>query len=446
MYIQRDIDRTLSEWKEEVRRKPLMLRGVRQCGKTSAVRHLSESFCSYVEINLEKQPGICRLFDGDLDIRRIVSRLEIYAETRIEPGDTLLFIDEIQECPRAITALRYFYEEMPELHVIAAGSLLEFVLNGKTTKVDFPVGRIRSIYMYPLSFNEFLSGVGKSMLRDHLENPDYINERNEAHNELIEAYKTFLVVGGMPEAVAAYADTGSIFACQQIHRDIIANFMDDFNKYSSTAKPETIRKVFLFAIHNICSQTKASSAIPGLSAYLFDECVQLLRRAGLVYPIKASPCDTMPLGSSEKETNKKLIVFDTGVYLTECGLDTGEILDAKIFDEMNKGSVVEMSTGLEMLKYSSPYTEGTLYFWYRSGANAEVDYVIQKNSVAIPVEVKASGKGSMQSMHSFLDTHSKTPYGLRVSLENFCEYDRIKVVPAYAMCTVILNNKQQPAN
>ena len=159
----------------------------------------------------------------------------------------------------------------------------------------------------------------------------------------------------------------------------------------------------------------------------------LLQKAGLVFPVRASSCDTLPLGTGGKEANQKLLFFDTGVYLTECGLDTAGLLAAEAFDEMNKGSVVEMQTGLELIKSANPYGEASLFYWYRSGANAEVDYVIEKDSAPVPVEVKASGKGSMQSMTAFLERFPDTPYGIRVSLEDFSSCDRIRVCPVYAV-------------
>lgn len=436
MYINREIDHILLDWKNADRHKPLILRGVRQCGKTSAVRNLSQQFADYIELNLEKEPDIGKIFEGELNINRIINRLELHFSKRIS-SDTLLFIDEIQECPRAITALRYFYEDKPEWHVIAAGSLLEFVLDGqkKDKPVDFPVGRVRSIFMYPFSFTEFLHGTGKEILADYLKHTDFSETPNDAHKELLEEYKTFLIVGGMPEAVREYAETGSIQACQQIHRDIILNFKDDFNKYSRNVSPEIIRKVFDYATHHVCSQTKSSSAVTGISAYYFDLCIDLLKKAGLVFPVKASACDAIPLGVSEKEANKKLLLFDTGVYLTECGLDVSGILGAEIYDDMNKGDVVEMETGLEFIKNGSPYSEPELFYWYRSGANAEIDYAIVRSGQIIPVEVKSSGKGSMQSLHVFLDTH-KSPYGIRISMEDFIEYENIHVFPVYAVSRI----------
>lgn len=434
MYIQRDIDQVLSQWKDSPRRKPILLRGVRQCGKTQSIRHLGEQFQNYAEINLEKQPSLHAVFSGDINIKKIISILELETLQPIRPGETLLFIDEIQACPRAVTALRYFYEELPELHVIAAGSLLEIVLNNrKKSPIDFPVGRIRSIYMYPLSFREFLRGTGQTVLSDFLDAYDPVGGENIAHSRLLDAYKTFLIVGGMPEAAADYYEHGSFLSCQNIHRDILFNFRDDIGKYNTDIPADILRQVFDYSLHHVCTQVKASSAIQGVSAYYFEESVKLLRRAGLVYPVKASSCDVLPLGGSEKETNKKLLTFDTGIYLTACDLSAADILASDVFRRMNKGNVVEMQTGLEMVKNTDPFQEAAVYYWYRSGANAEVDYVLQIGNHIIPLEVKASGKGSMQSIHSFLAAHPEVPYGIRVSLENFSAYEKIRVFPVYAV-------------
>ena len=152
--------------------------------------------------------------------------------------------------------------------------------------------------------------------------------------------------------------------------------------------------------------------------------------------MKASTCNALPLGATEKEANKKLLVFDTGIYLTECGLDAAGILGAEVFQDMNKGDVVEMATGLEILKNVNSYSEAALFYWYRSGANAEIDYAITLKNEIIPCEVKSSGKGSMQSLHSFLGTH-RSPYGVRLSMEDFAEYENIHVYPVYAVSRLV---------
>ena len=436
MYISRKIDHSLLNWKNAKHRKPLILRGVRQCGKTAAVRHFGESFSTYIEVNLEKEPRFHKLFDGDINISDVLARLELESGKDIKDGKTLLFLDEIQECPRAITALRYFYEERPELHVIAAGSLLEFTLSHqKRQRIQFPVGRVRSLYMYPFSFCEYLAAVGQTKLKKMLDNHEDLKQRNIAHELFLKHFKDFLVVGGMPEAVSSFAQTGSFLECQRVHRDIVMNFQEDFDKYDSHVPAENIRLVFEYSMHHAGNQVRSSSAVEGLKAAAFDIALDLLSRAGLVYPVSASSCDTLPLGSGEKNKNIKPIPFDTGIFLTELGLDAGEILGAESFEVLNKGRLAEIFVGLEFLKAADPYQEPHLYYWYRSGANAEVDYVRQVGTDIIPIEVKAAVKGGMKSIRSFLNIH-KSPYGLRLSLENFTQYDTIQVVPLYAACTL----------
>ena len=429
MYIKRDIDDELLNWKNSNNRKPLILRGVRQCGKTSAVRNLAKQFDCYIELNLDKNTKFHSFFLENINISNILQRLELEFSTRIIPNNTLIFIDEIQECPRAISVLRYFYEEAKDIHVIAAGSLLEFALNNKQV-IDFPVGRVRSLFMYPFTFLEFLRGTRKEPVYDYLNNLNFDSD-NFMHDKLLEEYKNFLIIGGMPEAVLEYVNTNSLYACQQIHRDIIINFMDDFNKYSNSISAETIKSVFNYCLHNVCSQIKVSSAINGISGYVFEECLSLLSKAGLIHLVKASSCETMPLEAGSKNANKKVLLFDTGVYLSQCGLDAGDILSTNYFDSLNKGDVVEMETGLELIKYNKNYNENKLYYWYRSGANAEIDYVINNKTKITPIEVKASNKGSMQSLHQFLKQFKDVEYGIRVSLENFATYDNIKVIPVY---------------
>lgn len=400
------------------------------------MRHLGEQFSHYVEVNLEKKTSLHSLFEKDIHVPSILARLELEAGTEIRDGETLLFLDEIQECPRAITALRYFYEERPGLHLIAAGSLLEFALNRpRKERIQFPVGRVRSLFLYPFSFREYLTAIGQPLLRGELDDGKQNVRENVAHDLLLRHYKEFLIVGGMPEAVRTYVETHSLLESQRVHRDILMNFKEDFGKYDSHVSEESLRQVFAYSFRHAGSQIRASSAIPGMKAYTFDAAFELLRRAGLVFPVRSSSCETLPLGAGEKSLNQKPIPFDTGICLTELGLNAGEILGAESFEELNKGSLAEISTGLELLKASDPYQEARLYYWYRTGANAEVDYVVQRGEEIIPIEVKASVKGGMKSMQSFLAFQGGT-VGIRVSMENFSRYQNIQVVPLYAVCTI----------
>ena len=438
MYLVREIDKDLLEWKNSTEIKPLLLRGVRQCGKTSSIRNLGKSFSIFIEINFEKSPSFSEIFKHDFDVYRICSEIELKTGKRISDGSTLLFFDEIQNCPDAITALRYFKENRPSLHVIAAGSLLEFALKSSKKQISFPVGRIRSIYMYPLSFLEFLTALSKDKLAENLQSENRILS-DTIHAEYLNLYKSFLVVGGMPEAVREFVNTGSFLKCQRIHRDIVDNFENDFGKYSDLIPAEEIREVFQFSFRNVGNQISLSSSVPEMKAARFKAILNLLSMAGLVYQVKSSTCESLPLGCGNKNISVKLITFDTGVYLTKQGYDATEILRAVNLDALNKGALVEMQTGLEIIKNSDKYQNADLYYWKRTGANAEVDYVIQKSDKIIPVEVKSNTTGKMQSMAEYMKTHN-APYGIRVSLENFgfssFKENKIRVIPVYGINSI----------
>lgn len=438
MYIVREIDKDLLDWKNSREIKPLLLRGVRQCGKTSSIRNLGKTFKTFIEINFEKDPSFSEIFYRNFDIHRICSEIELKTGKRITDGTTLLFFDEIQNCPEAITALRYFKENRPFLHVIAAGSLLEFALSSSKKRISFPVGRVRSIYMYPLSFSEFLAALSKTALVENLQSENKVLS-DSVHMEYLNLYKSFLVVGGMPEAVREYASSGSFLECQRIHRDIVDNFENDFGKYSDLIPAEEIKAVFQFSFRNVGNQVNLSKSVPGMKAARFGSILNLLSMAGLVFQVKSSTCESLPLGCGNKNVSVKLLTFDTGVYLTKQGYDATEILGAVNLESLNKGALVEMQTGLEIIKCSDKYQSAGLYFWRRTGANAEVDYVIQNSDKLIPIEVKSNTTGKMQSMAEYLKTHD-APYGIRVSLENFgnstFQGRQIRVVPVYGVNTV----------
>ena len=240
MYYPRMIDKYLAEWTSRASHKPLLLRGARQVGKSSAVHHLAERFENFVEINFEKQPIYKQLFQADIDVERIVPQMAAIAGKPIEAGKTLLFLDEIQVCPEAIMALRFFKEDMPDLHVVAAGSLLEFALEELPT---FGVGRIHSMYMYPMSFDEFLVANGEQLLldaRNHATSERPLSE--PLYLKLVALFRTYMLVGGMPEAVAQWVETHDYLACQEVQDDIVVTYEDDFPKYKKKVDPVLLRQ------------------------------------------------------------------------------------------------------------------------------------------------------------------------------------------------------------
>lgn len=437
MYIERNIDKNLQEWKEERYRKPLLVRGVRQCGKTSSIRRLGSSFRYFAEINFEKNPSAARIFSGDLDITRIIAELEELIGIPIINGETLLFLDELQEAPAAISALRYFYEERPELHVIGAGSLLEFALNHISS---FGIGRISSLYMKPLSFKEFLSALDEQVLLKSLDSASpSLPLSDTAHDRLIYLYKVFLVVGGMPEAVSRFAETKSILQARRAQQDIIDTLYDDFGKYGKYGiAPETLQIILRFILSRIGEQISYNkNSLPGIDARTVAKGIEIFVNAGLIYAVYASACSALPISSSINLKRMKPLFADTGLYLSASGLDVSEFTIETDFRKLNIGNVCELSAGLELIKSSDAHSKPELFFWTRDadGSNrgtAEVDYVIQKGASIIPIEVKARTQGGMKSLWSFLEKGT-ADYGIRSSLENFSEMDKLKIYPLYAI-------------
>lgn len=431
-YFSRDIDLHLQTWKNDIHHKPLLLRGARQVGKSSAVRHLGESFACFVEVNFERDPEIRQLFSASLNPKEICSKLSAIYNLPIQPGKTLLFFDEIQACLPAIASLRFFYEEYSELHVIAAGSLLEFALQEIPS---FGVGRIRSCYMYPFSFNEFLQAQGLDRLVAEKRNATADHPMLEPiHKKLTEYLRTFLLVGGMPESVKTWIEKSDYLACRHIQNDILETYTDDFAKYKKRISPmilqQTLRSV---ALQSGCKFIY-SQVSPDMEPAKIKEALELLSMAGIVIPVTHTAANGVPLGAEENAKFRKFLFMDTGLLQRMLNLDMNNVLLSTDINLVNKGTLAEVFAGLELLKYGSCYERQKLYYWLRleKGAQAEVDYVISKNATIIPLEVKAGTKGSMQSLYRFMEL-KKSKFGIRTSMENFGRIGHIEIYPLYAV-------------
>lgn len=431
-YINRTIDITLEEWKNSTQRKPLLLRGARQVGKSSAVRELAKKFTHFVEVNFESEKEVKVFFDGNLNPQQICDRLALYYETPIIPQETLLFLDEIQSCKPAIESLRFFYEKYPELHVIAAGSLLEFALTDLTS---YGVGRIRSIFMYPLSFNEYLSAIGMDMLLNAKQKADYHHPLDSIfHQKLNDHLKQFLVLGGMPEVIATYVTTGSMLQCMQIIDDLIISFQDDFAKYKESVPTLRVHEVFNSVAEQSGGKFVYSKASQESSYRQIKEAVDLLTMAGLVIPVYKTSANGIPIGAGMNSSFFKLFLIDTGIFQRMMHLDAAQLITAENWENVNKGAIAEQFAALELLKAAPVYQKSQLYYWQRENknSNAEIDYLLQDQQYIIPLEIKSGTKGSMRSLHLFME-EKNPPYGIRSSLENFGEYDNIRVCPLYSL-------------
>lgn len=431
-YYSRKIDEELMKWIAEEGRKPLLLRGARQVGKTSAVRYLAHSFENFIELDFNERRDLHYLFNGTYSPQEICGLLSVHFKTPIVAGKTLLFFDEIQACPDAINRLRYFYEKYPQIHLIAAGSLLEFALESLPS---YGVGRIRSIFMYPFSFEEFLWATGYKGLADMINAASPANPLPQAlHDEASRMLRIFLTIGGMPAVVSAYSGSADLLGCQSILTDLILSFRDDFAKYRKRVPSSRIDAVF----HSVAEQglgkfvysrvgTEANSA-------QIKAALETLVLAGLVYPVTGTAANGLPLGAELKENYSRMLLCDTGLSQRLLGLDIADILSSDDFNVINKGAIAETFVGTELVKASSLYLSQPLYCWHRdkAGSNAEVDYVVQVGTKIYPIEVKSGTKGSMQSMRLFMQLKG-IDKGIRTSLENFCTYDDIILYPLYAI-------------
>jgi hypothetical protein len=424
-YLARNIDAELLKWKESTRRKPLIVRGARQVGKSRAIRHLGESFTHYLEINLEEEKDLCKLFEEISDVRELSQRLGALHNVQVIPGETLLFIDEIQNCPAALKSLWFFKETYPDLHVVAAGSLLEFALNEMPS---YGVGRVRSIYMYPMSFKEFLIARGKDMWVEEIAAANWNHPLEERlHSRLVSEFRSFLMVGGMPASVSAWVETQDYSACQDEQNDIQQSYYDDFAKYARKVDPQLLRNTLAAVVRQTGHKFVYSRVDGGYKTDEIKEALRLLRDAGIIIPVQMSAANGLPLGAQVNPKFTRYDYLDTGLLLRVLAMNydndnelTRLILAGEAPDLVNKGIVAELTVGLELLKSSNPQSKYDLFYWENLDRNAtsEVEYVIAKNAKCLPVEVKAGITGKMKSLRLFMNKKGITS-GIRSSLENF---------------------------
>ncbi len=430
--MKRTILKALKEWKKDSGRRPLLVRGARQTGKTYIISRFGKSeFNNLVVINFERNPEykeIFKTFEPD----RIIEKITLLSGKRIVPGETLLFFDEIQECPEAITSLRYFYEEKGELHVIGAGSLLEFALS--ETGFKMPVGRIQYIHLQPLSFMEFLSAVGEEILAKHIAEISNIKDIPEViHEKLISLVKDYSMIGGMPAVVSEYISSGDIIKCQNIQRSIIDTYIDDFAKYANKTKMPVLQKVFNAAAGMIGQKFVYSHVDNAMKSYKMKEAVGMLEMAGILIRIKRSNGEGLPLEANVKDNFFKLLFLDVGLLHNALGLYKETVLSndlASVF----RGSVAEQFVGQELTAYQDYYRKPTLYYWAREAknSNAKVDYIFENKGKIIPVEVKSGKAGKLKSLRMFIDKYHPTT-ALKISQEQYMEKDNIIFLPFYGI-------------
>ncbi|MBN1413037.1 MAG: ATP-binding protein [Spirochaetales bacterium] len=418
------------EWKKRKGRKVMVVRGARQVGKTYSIRALGSTFPNFLEVNFEETREVRDFFSGNLDPAGIIERLAIYYSIPVREGETLLFFDEIQACPDALRSLRFFHEKMPGLHVIAAGSLLEFALS---EIASYGVGRIEYSYLYPLSFLEFLDASGKQGLRETVKSAGYDRPVDPVfHKNLLDLLKMYLVTGGMPESVATYMKTNDPLVSQKVLDDLLTTLYDDFAKYRGRLPAGKLSEVFQSIMFQAGLKFKYSKISEERSS-TYKNCLDLLVRAGLAYRIYHTSARGLPLGAQINDRKFKVLPFDAGIYQRISGLNLSRFMVADYDELINRGSIAEILVFLEMVAGHPAHLKPEIFYWHREAraGNAEIDYLVTINKKIIPIEVKAGTKGSMQSLYIFLSERA-LDCGIRISSENFTHMDRIRTMPLYA--------------
>lgn len=436
--MKRIADDYLVKWKSDERRKPLLIRGARQIGKTFTIAGFGKNhFENFIKIDFEREPGLKQIFDLDLNPRRICNEIEIIKNIKIVTGKTLLFFDEIQECGNAIMSLRYFYEEMPELHIIATGSLLEFALSD----ISFPVGRIQFYNMFPLNFSEYLAATGKENLQKLIDKEPK-NLSTNIHELLNRELKNYFFIGGMPECVKTYIRTNSIVECSEVQSEIINSLRMDFSKYSPKVDKDCLNSALSEIARNVGNQTKYSSLAQGFSNPTLKKAYQALLMAKLINQINA----VNPIGFPAQIVSGRIFktsFLDIGLMNFISGITISEEYFKTDLLSIYRGSLAEQFVAQEFAVNQS----NNLYYWSRQSksSTAEVDYVIQKQNKWIPVEVKSGSSGSLRSMHRYLDEFNDCNYGIILSSQEYKELPEQKLIfmPIYFAGIISKNTKQE---
>jgi len=413
MYIKRKNEQFLKEWKQKKQRKPLVIRGARQTGKTWLIEEFGKkSFTNFVKINLEKEPNLKKLFDKTEPIE-IIRELEIIKNTPIRPGETLIFVDEIQEYAPAIVKLRYFFEDTPEYHIIAAGSLLEFVLEQES--ISFPVGRVEFLYLYPMTFEEFLGGQGNEQLLNFIKSINIDHKiSEELHNQLRNLLESYLLIGGMPEVVSTFLDSNSYLEVESIKESIIETYRDDFKKYSKRVNVDNLDLVFREAPRWIGRRLNLSKMGPGeIGSREAGTAINLLQRAMILYRVNRAKNISFPL-IPYKKAQPKMIFLDLGLVQFINHISK-EILQSENYNSIYKGGFAEQLVGQELLPILGKNRKPELFYWQRNakGAIAETDFILPFSSYLLPVEVKAGRGTTLFSTHQFMAKYN-APLAIRI--------------------------------
>lgn len=429
--MKRNALKQLCNWQNSSRRKPLIIRGARQVGKTWLMKEFGkQNFKNAVYINFDSNPEMAALFEGSLDVPRLISGLQIYAGEKIVPEKTLLIFDEVQEVPRALTSLKYFCEDAPEYAVISAGSLLGVALHQGTS---FPVGKVDFLDLYPMGFTEFLEAAGHENLSELLRSRDWsmITAFKEKYIELLRYY---YFIGGMPEAVQTFISENDLKAVRKIQKNILSAYEQDFSKHAPAETVSRIRMVWQSIPAQLAKENRRfvyGVLRKGARAKDFELAIQWLRDCGLIEQVIRVSKPAVPL-SAYADEGFKMYVADVGLLGAMSGLDAGTLLQGnRLFSEF-KGALTEQYIA-EQLRSELGIKP---FYWSAERATAEVDFIFQSGMELYPLEVKAEENLKAKSLKVYTEKYAP-PLAIRTSMSDFRKENRLVNLPLYAISQLL---------
>ena len=435
--MKRTLYKKLLVWKNNKNRKPLLLQGARQVGKTYLINQFGNNeYSNYIYLNFEENPNLVTLFKDELSPEKIINNISLFIGRKIISKDTLLFFDEIQTVQEVLTSLKYFCEQAPEYHVIAAGSLLGVSIGKKNS---FPVGKVNFMKLYPMSFIEYLTAFGDELLAENLININTIEALPEVlHNKLLKHLKNYLYLGGMPEVLQNYLDNRDIVTVRKIQNEILEAFNRDFSKY--TDKTQAIKTSELW--HSIPRQLakenkkfKYSDIRKNSRATMFGQSIEWLKKAGLINLVYNISAPKLPLSGYADFLKFKIYLLDTGLLGAMLNLSSRIIVEpGKFFSEYN-GAFIENFVAAELIASGNE----ELYYW-TSKSDAEVDFIIQKENNIYPIEVKSGTSRNLKSLRSY-DEKYKPKLIFRTSPRNFMQSENFINIPLYSVFKFYKTNK-----
>lgn len=420
----RSVVNELVIWKNDTERKPLILRGARQIGKSWAVAYFgAENYAGKTHtINFEKRADLHSVFDYNFDVKRIIFELEIQLNIIIDPEKDLVFFDEIQACPKALMSLRYFYEDFPQLHIISAGSLLDFVLK----EIPYPVGRVEHLEMQPMTFYEFLLAVGQNKMAELISGePIPLSEAIEKAIYLQLSH--YILVGGMPSCVKTFVESGNLLAVKKVQNNLIISLKEDFKKYNPAVNIDCLKDVLMAISNNIGGQIKYTNLSDRFTGPTIKKAIELLKMARIIHQVQNVSLAGLPLKPSGIQF--KAIFLDIGLLIRISNLNIqNEFLEDTLLASF-KGALAEQFVGQELIASKN----NNLQYWMNldNGTISEVDYVIEKNDEIIPIEVKSGTSGSLKSLHIVLAKYPHIKKSYVFSKSRFGVENKIRFLPIF---------------